>query len=189
MFTTPAQFAEMNKAQMDALYALSHTMFDATERLVDLNLAAAKAMLDESAERAQMLMGVKDAQELLATSGSFAQPALDKAVSYSRNVYGIASGAGAEASKIFEAQIAESNKKMAELIDFAGKNAPAGTEPAMAMLKSAVAAANTAYDTFAKAAKQAVDVVESNVTAATNATVKAAAAATDVAKPKSKKAA
>jgi hypothetical protein len=78
---------------------------------------------------------------------------------------------------------------MAELIDFAGKNAPAGSEPAMAMLKSAVAAANTAYDTFAKAAKQAVDMVESNVTAATNATVKAAAAATDVAKPKSKKAA
>ncbi|MCA3216100.1 MAG: phasin family protein, partial [Burkholderiales bacterium] len=46
MFPTPAQFAELQKTQMDALFALSHTMFDATEKLVDLNLAAAKATME-----------------------------------------------------------------------------------------------------------------------------------------------
>ncbi len=186
MFATPAQLSELNKAQMDALYALSHTMFDATERLVDLNLAAAKALLDESVDRTQLLMGVKDVQEFVAVAGGLAQPALDKAVAYSRNVYGIASGANAEASKIFEAQIAEGNKKVVEMIEFAGKSAPAGSEPVVSMFKSAIAAANTAYDTFTKASKQAIDMVESNVAAATSATVKAA---NDVAKPKAKRAA
>jgi phasin family protein len=190
MIATPAQFAELNKAQMDALYALSHTMFDATEKLVDLNLAATKALMEESAERAQALFGVKDVQELVALTGSLAQPSVEKAVAYSRNLYGIASGAGAEFSKIYETQIAESNKRLADLIEFAAKNAPAGSEPAVSMFKSAVATANTAYDTFAKAAKQAVDMVESNVAAATSATMKAAAAANDVVKvSKSKKAA
>lgn len=190
MITTPAQFAELNKSQMDALFALSHTMFDATEKLVDLNLAAAKATMEESAERATALMSARDVQELMALTGGLAQPAVEKLVSYSRTVYGIASGAGAEVSRIVETQVAEGNKKVTDMVEFATKNAPQGSEPAVSMLKSAVAAANTAYDTFTKATKQAVDMVESNVAAATSATVKAAAAANDVvAKPKGKKAA
>jgi len=189
MYATPAQVAELQKGQVDALYALSHALFDATEKLVDLNLAAAKALMDESAEKTQALLGVKDVQELLALTGGFTQPAMEKLVSYSRNVYSIASGTGAEFSKIVEAQVAEGNKKVAELVDFATKNAPAGSEPAVSMFKSAVAAANTAYDTFAKAAKQAVDVAESNFATATQASLKAAAAANDAVKAKGRKAA
>ncbi len=90
-------------------------------------------------------------------------------------------------SRIVEAQMAENNKKVTQLIDFAAKNAPAGSETAVAALRSAVAAANTAYDTFAKAAKQAVDFAESNVAAATSATMKAASAANDSVKAPAKR--
>jgi len=45
MFATPAQFTEIQKGQMDAAFALGQTFFDATERLLELNLAAAKATL------------------------------------------------------------------------------------------------------------------------------------------------
>jgi phasin family protein len=189
MLATPAQFAELQKGQLDTLYALSQTLFDAAEKFVDLNLAATKAVMDESAEKAQALMGVKDVQELLALAGSVAQPSTEKVVSYSRTAYGIASGAGAEVSKIIETQISQGNKKMAELIEFAAKNAPAGSEPAVSILKSAIAAANTAYDTMNKAAKQVVEMAESNLAAATSATMKAAAAANDAVKSKGKKAA
>jgi phasin family protein len=184
--TTPAQVAEFQKSQLDALFALSHTMFDATEKFVDLNLAATKALLEESAERTQVMLGVKDVQDLLAVGTGLAQPTLEKLVSYNRNVYNIASGASADVSKLFETQIAQSNKQVAEMVDFASKNAPTGSEPAVSMFKSALAAANTAYDTFSKATKQAVDMAESNFSAATAATVKAA---NDVVKPKARKAA
>lgn len=187
MFATPAQFAEVQKGQFDAMFAASHAMFGATEKLVELNLAAAKAVMDESAEKAQAFLGVKDVQELLALSGGFAQPTLEKATSYGRQVYGIAAGTGAELTKIVEAQIAESNKKITEMVEFAAKSAPVGSEPAVSMFKSAVAAANTAYDTFTKASKQAVEMAESNLAAATSATMKAAAAANDAVKAKSKK--
>ena len=43
--------------------------------------------------------------------------------------------------------------------------------------KSAIAAANSAYDSVSKAAKQVAEIAEANVAAATNATVKAVAAA------------
>ena len=190
MFTTPAQFSELQKGQMDAAFALGQTFFDATERLLELNLAAAKATLEESVERVQALMSAKDVQEFVALSSALSQPTLEKAVSYSRTVYGIANGAGTEVSRIVESQMAENNKKVTQLIDFAAKNAPAGSEPAVSAIKSAVAAANTAYDTFTKAAKHAVELAESNVAAATSATIKAATAANDAVKgTKGKKAA
>jgi len=186
MITSPAQVAEFQKSQFDTLFALSHTMFEATEKLVDLNLAAAKALLEESAETTQVMLGVKDVKELLAVGSDLAKPTLDKVVSFNRNVYSIASGAGADVSKIFETQIAQGNEQIAGMIEFASKNTPTGAEPVVSMFKSALAAANTAYDTLNKTTKQAVDMAESNFSAATASTVKAA---NDVVKPKARKAA
>ncbi|MGH6611256.1 MAG: phasin family protein [Burkholderiaceae bacterium] len=189
MFATPAQFTEIQKGQMDAAVALSQTWFDAAERFMELNLAAAKATLEESVERTQALLSARDVQELFELSGGMAQPTLEKAVSYSRNIYSIANSASTEVSRIVEAQIAENNRKVAQLIDFTAKNSPAGSEPAVSMLKSAVAAANTAYDTFARATRQAVEMAESNISTATAVTMKAASAANDSTKASKRKAA
>ncbi len=189
MIATPAQFSELQKSQIDTLYALSHALFGATEKVADLNLAAAKALLDESSETAQTYLGVKDVKELAALNAGFAQPALEKFASYNRNLYGIASSASAEISKIVETKVAEANRKVAEMVDYAAKNAPAGSEGAVSLLKNAVAASNSAYDTFAKAAKQAVSVAESNINAATNAALNASATANDAVKGAVKKAA
>jgi len=189
MFATPAQFAEIQKGHLDTVYALSHAVFGATEKFTDLNLAAAKALLEESSETAQSYLGVKDAKEFVSLNAGFAQPTLEKFVSYNRNLYSIASAASAEIAKIVEVRIADSNRKIAEMVDFAAKNAPAGSESAVSLIKNAVAASNTAYDTFSKAAKQAVSVAESNIAAATQATLNATSAASDAVRTVSKKAA
>jgi phasin family protein len=189
MFATPAQLTELQKGQIDTVYALSHAVFGATEKLADLNLATAKALLDESSDTAQAFLGVKDPKQLLALNAGFAQPALEKVVGYNRNLYSIASGTAAEIAKIVETRIAEGNRKFAEIVDYAAKNAPAGSESAVSLIKNAMAASNTAYDTFTKAAKQAVSVAESNLAAATQATLNAGSAASEAARGASKKAA
>ena len=53
------------------------------------------------------------------------------------------------------------------LLDKYAKNAPAGSDVAIAAVKSALAAANSAYDSFAKVAKQATEIAEANIAAAT----------------------
>lgn len=189
MFATPAQFAEIQKGQLDTVYALSHALFGATEKLSDLNIAAAKALLEESSETAQSYLGVKDAKEFVSMSAGFAQPTLEKIVSYNRNLYSIATATSAEISKIVEVRIADANRKVAEMVDFAAKNAPAGSESAVSLIKNAVAASNSAYDTFSKAAKQAVNVAESNIAAATQATLNAASATGEAVRTAAKKAA
>jgi len=67
-------------------------------------------------------------------------------------------------------------------VDSASKNAPAGSETAVAVLKSAVAAANNAFESVQKAVKQASDVAEANFNAVSAQAVNAAKTATAKAK-------
>jgi hypothetical protein len=60
------------------------------------------------------------------------------------------------------------------LVDQFSRNAPSGSEGTVAMLKSSMAQATAAYDSMTKAAKQAAEVAEKNLHAATSATFKAA---------------
>ena len=84
-----------------------------------------------------------------------------------------------EFTKNAEAQAAEAQKKFSGLVDSAAKNAPAGSESVVAIMKSSVAAANNALESVQKAVKQATEVAEANFNAvaatATNATKAATA--------------
>jgi phasin family protein len=174
MYATPEKFAAANKASMDALFTIAHAQFAAFERLSALNFNATKAAFEDSVNHAKALMSVKDPQEFMSLSAASAQPALEKAIAYSRGVYEVATQAQAEVKKLAEAQAAEMNENVTSLIDNVTKNAPAGSEAAVTAVKSAMAAANSAYDSFTKVVKQATDIAEANVTAATSRVVKEA---------------
>ena len=168
---TPEQLVATQKANLETLHGLTAKAFEGVEKLVELNLQATKAALNESAEHTQALLSVKDAQELIALQASLFQPLAEKAAAYSRHLYDIASGTSAEFSKAFEGKLAESQSQFASVVDNMAKNAPAGSETAVAMMKSAVAAANNAFESVQKAVKQASDVAEANFNAvATSAT-------------------
>lgn len=183
MITTPEQLASANKANIESLLTVANTAFASAERLAALNLNTARSLLEESLANAKALMAARDAQEFLNIQTSLAQPALEWAVAYSRDVYGIASETQGELNKLLEAQFAEANKAMTAALDKAARSAPAGSDVAVAAVKSAMAAANTAYDSMSKAAKQVAELAEANVAAATNAAVKATGPA-----PKARKA-
>ena len=184
MFNTPEQFANTNKANIETALSITNTAFANIERLAALNLNTARGLLEDAVTNAKSLMAVKDVQELVNLQTSLAQPMVEKAVAYNRSVYEIASQSQEEVSKLIEAQIAELNKNLAAVLDKAAKSAPAGSDVAVAAVKSAIAAANSAYDSVNKAAKQVAEIAEANVTAATNATVKAVGTASKAAPKK-----
>ena len=104
---------------------------------------------------------------------SLFQPLAEKTAAYSRHLYDIAQGTGAEFSKAFEGKAAEAQQQFTALVDNAAKNAPAGSETAVAVVKSAVAAANNAFESVQKAVKQASEVAEANFNAVTTTAVNA----------------
>ena len=159
---TAEQLMASHKANIETLFGLTQKAFEGVEKLVELNVQATKAALAETANNAQAVMGIKDAQELLALQASMVQPLAEKTAAYSRHLYDIAQSAGAEISKTFEGQTAEAQKKFADLVESATQNAPAGSETAVTMMKSAMTAANTAFESVQKAVKQAGDMAETN---------------------------
>jgi phasin family protein len=181
-FLTPEQLVAANKANIETLFGLTNKAFEGVEKLVELNLQVAKTALGEAAENTQALLAVKDAQELLALQASLLQPSAEKAAAYSRHLYDIAASTSAEVTKTAETQFADIQSKFMSAVDSAVKNAPAGTENAVTLVKSAITAANNAYESVHKAAKQAADIAEANFNAVTNTAVKASQAAVKPAK-------
>jgi phasin family protein len=179
---TAEQVLASQKAAIETLFGLTTRAFEGVEKLVELNVTASKTALAEAAGTTQAMMGVKDAQELLALQASLFQPLAEKTAAYSRHLYDIATGAGAEFGRTFEAQAAETQKKFLAVVDNAAKNAPAGSETAVAVFKSAVAAGNNALESVQKAVKQATEVAEANFNAVANQAVNAAKTTTSAKK-------
>ncbi len=184
-YMNPDQLVGANKANVETMLTMANTAFASAERFAALNLNTARTLLEDSVNNAKHLLAVKDVQELMSLQTALAQPAFEKAIAYSRSVYEIAAQTQDEFAKILDSQYVEINKNVASALDKAVKNAPAGSDVAVAAVKSALAAANSAYETMNKAAKQVAEMAEANVAAATTATVKAVGASS----PKAKKAA
>ncbi len=182
MSAIPQQVLNSQKAAIDSLVAFQGTVFTGFEKLVDLNLKVIKATLDEVSQTSQKVSSVKDAQDAAALTQSLVQPGAEKAMAYSKHVYDIVSAVQADLSKLSESHVAEGQKHVNDAIEQFTKNAPAGSESAVAMLKSSLAQASSAYDSLTKAAKQAAEVAEKNLSAAANASFKAAGDAAEVVK-------
>jgi phasin family protein len=170
---TAEQLLATHKANLETFFSLGAKAFEGVEKLVELNIQTAKTSLEEISEHTKAVLSVKDAQELVALHSSLLQPSAEKVAAYSRHVYDIATATGSEVTKVTEGQVSEAQKKFLSVVDNAVKNAPAGSENAVVLVKSAVAAANNAFDSVQKAAKQAADVAEANFQAMTNTAVKA----------------
>ncbi|MGA0025240.1 MAG: phasin family protein, partial [Burkholderiales bacterium] len=154
MYQTPEQLIALNKANMEVAMRFAGVAMEGAERMIDLQLKAAKTAFADSFEGAKALASVKDFQQLAALKDSLAQPSLEKATAYAKSIYDVANGTQVEFSKLIEAQVSEFNKEVVAGLDKLVKNAPAGSEVGVAALKSGIAAVNSAYDNLSKVAKQ-----------------------------------
>jgi phasin family protein len=173
MYVTPDQVAAVGKANVEAAIGLAQSNFATIEKLSALNFNATKSAFEETLSHAKALMNVKDVQEFMNVNVAATQPAVEKMIAWQRSVYELATQSQAEYTRYFEAQTQELNKSAATYLEKFAKNAPAGSDVAVAAVKSAMAAANSAYDSFTKAAKQATELAEANIAAVTSAATSA----------------
>ncbi len=167
MYVTPEQIQTAGKTSVDTMLSFATMQFAAIEKLATLNANAVKSAFEDSLSNTRALFGAKDVQEFMSLQSTLATPAIEKAIAYSKSVYEVATETNAEISKVAEQRAAEWNENLTALLDKAVKNAPAGSDVAVAGIKSMLAAANSAYDNFTKVTKQATDIAQANVAAAT----------------------
>ena len=87
---TVDQILAIQKSNVETLFGLTTKAFSGIEKMVELNMTAAKAAMSEAADTTKAAYSVKDAQELLALQAGLFQPLAEKTAAYSRHLYDIA---------------------------------------------------------------------------------------------------
>jgi len=168
MYQTPEQLIAFSNANFETAVRFASIALEGTERLLQVQLKAAKDAFADGVQQAKAMAEIKDFQELTQLKDSLARPSLEKAAGYAKNVYDVASETQSEISSVVEKQIADFNKHAVTALDKFVKSAPAGSEVAVAAAKSTISAINSTYDNIAKATKQFIDLAQINVDAAVN---------------------
>ena len=127
------------------------------------------------------LMGAGSPEEAVELQARMVAPLLEAVAACARGVHEIAAQKQEEMAKLVEDRLGELNRQLAATLDEAAKYAPAGSETVVENVKTAFAAAQSAYNNVVSINKQIYDTVEKTVEQNV-ATVKSATA-----KAKSKK--
>jgi phasin family protein len=167
------QIVAANKAAVAETQALAASAFAGFEKLVALNLAATKSALFDTTGDFASSFSAKSPADALAAQASLVKPLAEQAIAYGRSVYAIAAGTSAELSVAAEGKLAEAQKAFAVALDDMAKNAPAGTESVVAVVKSAVTAGQNAVESAKASAKKAVELAEKQANSATEAALSA----------------
>jgi phasin family protein len=174
MYNATEQFADIGKVNYANVVRLASLSLENTEKIVKLNLTAARAALVQGVESAQAVASVKDVQELVALRAKFTEAGVQAATGYSKTLYELAAEAQAEYTAFAEEAWASYTKGVAAFVDKASKSAPAGSESGFNAFKSTFAASTAAFDQFQKATKQVVELADASVRAAAATATKAA---------------
>lgn len=174
MYQAPEQLVALNKANLETTLRFASAALEGAERMLELQMKAAKSMVADSFQNARAVAGVRDLDQLAALKDSVVQPSFEKATVYAKQMYDATAETQADITKLIEEQIAEFNKQLVASLDQLVKSAPAGSEVGIAAMKSTLAAVNSGFDNITKAAKQIGEATQSNLEVVASQTMEAA---------------
>jgi phasin family protein len=170
------QIAANNKSALDTLHAFATVSLNSLEKLSFHNLESTRNALEEQLDSSKSWLGAKNLHEAFSVSGVLSQPQIEKNIAYLRGIYDISTAAQDELIKLFERGHSELNKSITSHLDWYSKS-PANSEFAVAAVKSAISAANSAFENTNKTVRQVANIAEASVNAASSATSRAVDAA------------
>ena len=185
MFEKPEDFAALGKGGLETALKFAQISMDSAERMMKLQLEAARTSFEENSKTAKALTEAKDPQQLMSLRTKLAEQSVEKMLSYSKSVYEVASATQAEVARLMEQAMTSNSKEVIEAIEKVMKAAPGGASDAVVgAFKTAMSATQSAMENMTKAANQVTQMADSSIRAATQATSEAAKAAVRKPAPK-----
>jgi phasin family protein len=165
MATTLNPMSDIASATVEAAARFTKISMDSAERTLAVQLEYARGAFAQATLNAKAVTQAKDLNELATLRSRIAENALENLMGYSRSLYEVGAEAQAELSKLAEERVGTFQKVVSETVEQAAKSAPAGSDVAVAAIKNSLAAATTAFDSFAKAAKHVSSITDATVRA------------------------
>jgi len=165
MPTNTNPLSQMAAASFETAARLTRISMDSAERTISVQLEYAKGALKQATPNARAVSQVKDVQELLSVRARIAENALENIMGYSRSLYEVASEAQSEYSKLAEERMGAFQQAVTETVEQAAKSAPAGSDVAVAAVRSQLAATTAAFDSFTKASRHLASFTDAGLAA------------------------
>lgn len=153
MYQPPQSLAALGSANVETTFAVANAALAGAARLVDLQLKAAREAVESSMASIRALTTATSPTDVFALQGSLTEPVMQKAAALARDAYAVAAQTQTEVVRAIESRFASLRMDMGSAIDEAAKFAPAGSDAAIAAMKSVIQAANAATTATATAAK------------------------------------
>ena len=157
------QFTAANEAAINQFTHFAQLSLANLERFTQIGLASTRENVAQATAHAQALAGAKDVHEVIALNSAAVEPVMKRAYAYSRTAYETAAETNSEVKRVLEKQAAEYNRAAVAALEEAFKYAPAGSESLVDNVKTAFAAAQSAYGNLASMNKQIYATVENAV--------------------------
>jgi phasin family protein len=152
-------------SQISFATSMAESMIETAEKLMGLNLQAVRAGMDMSVGSAQQLMGTKDPQEFMNVSSSQFQPHVDFFMTYVHHLSSIASGTHSQLARITQDKVNENSHEIVSMLDKLGSGAPEGSRGSISLMKAAIDNAASGYGQIAKSTQNAIEQLESGISA------------------------
>ena len=163
MITQPEKLMKMQADALEASRQAAAKTLEGWQKLAELNLQTARASLEQSSEQINALLAARDTKALADLVTSFARPPQDQFSAYAKAVYSIYRDANQDFTSMLDKQVSASNRQLAESVETFARNAPAGSEGVVSLIRQSIAAAQTAYDQVNQAGRQFADLAESKM--------------------------
>lgn len=157
MFLTSEQTAAAQRASLETLCGLTLKVFESLERLAALNLQASKAHFADGANVTLKALSAVSTQDILALQEETIKPAHEKFLSYIRQLSEISDAAQIDFSALIECVQAASAEKLQAFFAKVSEASPVASETTMAIVKSAIYAAQTAYVSVQQVTKETAE--------------------------------
>ena len=167
------QMLANQKKSAENLLGIADKFFDSAERLAQLNIQTARAVLQGSGDYLRQILDAEDLSGFAALQAAQPKEAAEQVMSYCQHVRGLSAATQEQFAGLVETQLAEIQATIGAVLDQVAKNGPAGSNSAVDAVKSAVTAANLAYDTLNKTVKQVADSSEARFQAVAHAATQA----------------
>jgi len=152
---TEQQFNEVQKKSLEAAAQLAQLSIENTQRVIEVQVAVAKSLFEDSVNNAKALSGIKDPQEAVQLRTRFAQNSAEKVFAGAREITEIATKAQAQISKLVGEQLTNSSTEVLGAIQQMFQGLPIADPNTMNAIQSTLNTTRTAVEQLTRASSEA----------------------------------
>ena len=155
MAAKPEQINEVHKKSLEAAVQLAQLSIENTQRVIEVQVAVAKSLFEDSVNNARALSAITDPQEAIQLRARFAQNSAEKVFAGAREIAEIAAKAQSQIGKFVGEQFTNNSAEVLETIQQMFQGLPIADQSTMNAIQSTLDTTRATVEQLTRASSEA----------------------------------